>query len=51
MKRLYLLLIETYWKIEHIHIESIACFGYRKRKLWEHKYCDRFNENIYGQPL
>jgi len=50
-KKLYLLMIELFWFIEHRNSETIACYGYRNRKNWEHKYVARFNENIYGEKL
>ena len=50
-KRLYLFMIEIFWFIEHRKNETIACYGYSHRKLWEHKYVSKFNENIYGQKL
>ncbi len=51
MKKLYRLIIEFWWSVEHIHIEDIAIIGYRKRKKWEQKYVNKFNENIYGESL
>lgn len=51
MRKIYLLVIELYWWLEHIRYEPIACFGYRSRKKWENKYVNRFDENIYGQPF
>lgn len=50
-RRLYLLAIEFWWKVEHFRFEAIAVLGYRHRKLWEHKYVARFNENIYGEKF
>ena len=50
-KRLHLVAIEFWWHVEHAKSERIAIIGYRKRKAWEHKYVNKFKENIYGQPL
>lgn len=48
-KRLYLAIINTYWWLEHRR--PFLSYGYRKRKQWEHRYCEKFQENIYGQPF
>lgn len=47
----HLLMIELWWRVEHSRQERIAVIGYRKRKEWENKYFNKFNDNIYGQPL
>ena len=51
MRKLYLLMIEFWWKVEHQKLERIACLGFRKRKYWERRYVNKFNENIYGKKL
>lgn len=51
IKKFYLFMIELFWFIEHRKAENIACLGFRYRKSWEHKYVNRFKENIYGQPV
>lgn len=50
-KKMYLLIIEFYWWLEHQRPQTIACYGFKKRKQYEHKYVAKFNENIYGVKL
>lgn len=50
-KKLYLFMIELFWRIEHFKSEGIAVYGYRHRKSWERRYVAKFNENIYGEKL
>lgn len=50
-RKLYLFVIEFWWHIEHMKIENIAVLGYQKRKRWEQKYVNKFNENIYSQAF
>lgn len=51
LKKLYLMIIEVFWWLEHRKSERVAVSGYRNRKKWENKYVARFNENIYGEKL
>lgn len=44
-------MVELFWWLEHRKPETIAVYGYRNRKKWEHKYVAKFKENIYGEKL
>jgi hypothetical protein len=66
MKRIDLLKVEIYWRLEKLSgklwerfsdgqidcwFDPIPAFFYRKRKEAERYYCEKYKENIYGYKI